>query len=120
MKMKNRSHDLTSAAINGMLNYLVEHKLRATYGFLAEHLGMHPHSTALWELLGEATRQDHREKRPYRAATIVNAETEAPGKLFLDTVRSFGIVINDPEQFIEEQYRLLGYTGPVPVLRPIY
>lgn len=121
MKMKNRSDVHTLGAVRGVLDALVKDRVLATYGYLAEHVGRHPHSAALWSVLCEVVEEDAKAGKPLRSSLIVNVNTDKPGKQYYGKAREVGLPVGDDEQaFWESQLEQLGLPVKAPVLRPIY
>jgi hypothetical protein len=119
--MKNKSRTYTTWAIKGILDALVAEGKMATYGFLAEHVGYHPHSATLWTMLGDIVAEDVRNKQPLRSVLIVNADTSKPGKLFYGRAEDeLKQVITDEDAFRNDQLRALGVSVTAEVLKPQY
>jgi hypothetical protein len=119
--MKNKNPKHTLGAIKGILDSLAADGTMATYGYLAEHIGYHPHSAVLWTLLGDILAEDVRTKKPLRSVLIVNADTGKPGKLFYERAEEeLGQTIPDEEVFRQAQLRGLGVSVTASVLKPIY
>ncbi len=87
MSLKNRSHALTLGACKGLLKALAKEGKLATYGFVAAHLGMHPHSTILWGILGEIVDEDCAANEPVQSSVVVNAQTLIPGSAYIERVK---------------------------------
>jgi hypothetical protein len=87
MSLTNRSSILTLGAAKGMLDTLAQNGLAATYGYFAAHLGMHPHSTTLWGILGQVVDEDFTANGPIRSSLIVNATTLQPGTAYIERVK---------------------------------
>jgi hypothetical protein len=121
MKMKNRSDVHTLGAVRGVLDALVHDRVLATYGYLAEHVGRHPHSAALWSILGKLVEEDAKAGNPLRSSLIVNVNTDKPGKQYYEKARDVGLPVGDDEQaFWESQLEALKLPVKAPILRPIY
>lgn len=120
MKMKNRSDVHTLGAVRGVLDALVHDKVLATYGYLAEHVGRHPHSAALWGILGKVIEEDAKAGKPLRSSLIVNVNTDKPGKQYYETAREQGLDIPDEQAFWEDQLQRLGLSIKPHILRPFY
>lgn len=87
MSLKNRSPVLTLGACKGLLDALVQEGRLATYGYVAAHLGLHPHSTALWGVLNQIVDEDAASNRPIRPSLVVNAQSMLPGSAYIDRVK---------------------------------
>lgn len=87
MSLKNRSPVLTLGACKGLLDALVQEGKLATYGYVAAHLGLHPHSTTLWEILGKIVDADAAANRPIRSSLVVNAQSRIPGTAYIERVK---------------------------------
>lgn len=121
MKMKNRSDSHTLGALEGLLDALVKDRVLATYGYVAEHVGRHPHSASLWALICDVIEKDANAGRALRSSLVVNVNTDRPGKQYYAKAREVGILVGDDEQsFWESQLERLGLPVKAPILRPIY
>lgn len=87
MSLKNRSAALTLGACKGLLDALAQQGVLATYGYVAAHLGMHPHSTSLWEILGKIVDEDAAANRPLRSSLVVNAKLLVPGAAYIERAK---------------------------------
>lgn len=126
MSLTNRSSILTLGAAKGMLDTMAQNNTVATYGYFAAHLGMHPHSTSLWDILGLIVDEDCGANQPVRSSLVVNANTFRPGTAYIERVKKYLPPNFLPDAKAEEafwisQLHRLGIThSNMQVLKPIY
>jgi len=120
MKMINRRDEHTLGAVRGVLDALVADRAKATYGYLAEYVGVHPHSASLWGLIGKVLKEDAASQKPLRSSLIVNVNTLTPGKQYFSWAREAGFSVEDEMAFWEEQLARLQLPPHAQVFRPHY
>ncbi len=76
-------------AVTGALDALVTLGNTATYGYFSAHVGLHPHSTELWGLLGAVVELDSKAGNPLRSSLIVNATSLKPGAAYYEAAKKF-------------------------------
>jgi hypothetical protein len=124
MSLTNRSPNLLLGAARGVLDAVVADGKLITYGLLASHIGLHPHSTTLWQILGQIVDEDSKANKPLRSAVVVNAVSEKPGPAFIERAKAYLPANFLPDLKAEEAfwvsqlYRLGIDHTKVEVLRP--